>query len=241
MQSTKSPIDDNILTGSYKRKLLKNEQIKDEVNKGWKSLLNFKFPPSNSIVISDNYLLTSTESIGVNVVKSGLKNILWLLDTLLPPLLLTTYHVTIISEDKDHNEIWRNELYAELSPLIKQLRDYDINVEIIFIKSEHLHERVLMMNYVNASCEHGFYAFKAKDEKTVHVVNKLQINSYFSNVQNLQGESEYQTANKDLQLIKHLCNELAVHIQSGAQVYRGAVLGDCKADKSIKNRLINDV
>lgn len=240
VQSSTS-INDNILTGSFKRKLLKDEEIEEEANGGWKTLLKFNFPPSNSIVISDNYLLQSTERVGANYISSGKKNILWMLDALLPATLAISYDVTIISEDKNQNEAWRNRITGELNAEINNLRNYDINVEVVFIKSELLHERVLLMNYVNSACEHGFYVFKAKDGKTVHVVNKIQINSYFSSLENSQGESEYQVANKDLILLKKVCNDLAAHIHAGTPVYRGAILGGCNPNKTLKNRLINDV
>ncbi len=240
VQSAES-INDDILTGSYKRKLLKDEEIQEGTTIGWKSLLKFTFPPSNAVVISDNYLLQSTERVGGNYVASGKSNLLWMLDGILPVTLSIPYHVTIISEDNNQNEAWRNRVAGQLNTEINNLRDYEINVEVVFIKSEMLHERLLLMNYVNSSCEHGFYVFKAKDGKTVHVVNKLQINSYFSALNNSQGESEYQIANKDLSLLKNVCNELAAHIHGGTPVYRGAILGGCNANKSLKNRLINDV
>lgn len=240
VQSQES-IDDNLLTGSFKTKLLKGEVIEDEHNIGWRKLLTFTFPPSNSIVISDNYLLQSTERVGKTYDASGVKNILWLLDVLLPTKLSIPYHVTILSEDNDQPEAWRNKIGGDLNSAINSLRDYEINVEIVFVKSELLHERVLMMNYINASCEHGFYVFKAKDGKTVHVVNKLQINSYFSILNNSQGETEYHIATKDLWVIKDICNNLASHIHAKSKVYRGAILGGCNPNKSIKNRLINDV
>jgi hypothetical protein len=240
VQSAES-INDDVLTGSYKKKLLKDEEIEDGVCIGWKSLLKFAFPPSNALVISDNYLLQSTERIGGNYVASGKSNILWLLDAILPDSLSIPYHVTIISEDNNNNETWRNRFAGQLNTEINALRNYDINVEIVFIKSEMLHERLLLMNYINSSCEHGFYLFKARDGKTVHVVNKLQINSYFSSLHNSQGESEYQVANKDLSILKKVCNELAAHIYAGTPVYRGAILGGCNQNKSLKNRLINDV
>ncbi|MCF8324778.1 MAG: hypothetical protein K9I84_07450 [Leadbetterella sp.] len=240
VQSAES-INDDILTGSYKRKLLKDEEIVEGAIFGWKSLLQFAFPPSNSVVISDNYLLQSTERVGANYVASGKSNILWMLDAILPVSLSIPYHVTIISEDNNQNEAWRNRVAGQLNAEINNLRNYDINVEVVFIKSEMLHERLLLMNYVNSSCEHGFYLFKAKDGRTVHVVNKLQINSYFSALNNSQGESEYQIANKDLSLLKKVCNELAAHIDAGNPVYRGAILGGCNPNKSLKNRLINDV
>jgi hypothetical protein len=240
VQSAES-INDDILTGSYKKKLLKDEEIQEGTAIGWKSLLKFTFPPSNAVVISDNYLLQSTERVGGNYVASGKSNLLWMLDAILPVTLSIPYHVTIISEDNNKNEAWRNRFAGQLNTEINNLRDYEINVEVVFIKSEMLHERLLLMNYVNSSCEHGFYVFKAKNGKTVHVVNKLQINSYFSALNNSQGESEYQIANKDLSLLKNVCNELAAHIYGGTPVYRGAILGGCNANKSLKNRLINDV
>ena len=234
-------ISDNILTGSFKRKLLKGEEIIDGKNIGWKPLLKFEFPPSNSIVISDNYLLPSTERVGANYIASGSSNILWMLDALLPDVLSIPYHVTIISEDNNQDEAWRNRMAGDLNTGINNLRKYDINVEIVFIKSEFLHERILLMNYVNTSCEHGFYVFKAKDGKTVHVVNKIQINSYFSSLNNNQGESEYEIANKDLKLLKAVCNDLAAHLHAKTPVYLGAILGGCNANKTLKNRLVNDV
>jgi hypothetical protein len=234
-------INDDVLTGSYKKKLLKDEVIEEGTTIGWKSLLKFTFPPSNAVVISDNYLLQSTERVGANYVASGKSNILWMLDAILPLKLSIPYHVTIISEDNNQNEVWRNRIAGELNTEINNLRSYDINVEIVFIKSELLHERILLMNYVNSSCEHGFYVFKARDGKTVHVVNKIQINSYFSSLNNSQGESEYQVANKDLTLLKKVCNDLATQIHSGTPVYLGAILGACNPNKSLKNRLINDV
>jgi hypothetical protein len=192
-------------------------------------------------VISDNFLLTTTEKIGIEYINQGKHNLIGLFDAILPSSLNIPFHITIISEDKDRSEEWRNRLAEELRDEIGDLRDYEINVEVVFIKSEHLHERILLMNYINSSCEHGFCAFKAVDGKTVTMVNKLQINSYFSSINNTQGESEFEIASKDLQIIKDVCNELAAHIHGGDQIYRGSILGGCNPDKSLKNRLINDV
>jgi hypothetical protein len=236
-----SSIDDNILTGHFKRKLMKGEKVEDAASKGWKSLLKFDFPPSNAMVISDNFLLQSIESVASKPIASGKTNVLWMLDAILPATLSIPYHVTIISEDNNQDKTWRNKIAGELNSEINNLRDYQINVEVVFIKSELLHERVLLMNYVNSSCEHGFYLFKVKDGKTVHVVNKIQINSYFSLLNNGQGESEFQVASKDLKLIKDVCNGLANHIHSGPSTYRGDILGGCNTNKTLSNRLLNDV
>ncbi|MBL0049710.1 MAG: hypothetical protein IPP32_16630 [Bacteroidetes bacterium] len=240
VQSGDSILED-ILTGSFKRKLLKSEEIAEGSSLGWKSLLKFKFPPSNALVLSDNYLLPSTERVNGANVDSGKRNVFWLLDVVLPASLSIPYHITIISEDLNKTEVWRKRIAEELNTEIKKLRNYEINVEVVFVKDELLHDRLLLMNYVNSSCEHGFYLFKARDGKTVHIVNKIQINSYFSTLDNSQGETEYELAIKDLGIFKKVCSDLATHINANTAVYRGAILGDCNADKTLKNRLFNDV
>jgi len=238
---SREAIIDNVLTGSFKRKLFKDEVIEEGLDIGWKHLLRFNFPPSNSIVISDNYLLPSTERIGIKNVNLGKSNLIKLLDVILPQNLLIPFHILIISEHGNRDEIWRQNLATELDKGIKLLRNYNIVVEIVYIKSEDLHERLLLMNYLNSTCEHGFCVFKAKDDKTVSMVNKLQINSYYSSLENSQGDSEFQLAVKDLSLIKSVCNQLTTHIQNGNPFDKGSILGDCNPDKTIVNRLINDV
>ena len=238
---SRDSIVDNVLTGSFKYKFYKDEVIESGPRIGWKQLLKYNFPPSNSIVISDNYLLPTTERVGINNVNLGKSNLLKLFDAILPQNLLIPFHILIVSEHGNRDELWRQTLATELETEIKLLRDYSIIVEVVYIKSEDLHERLLLMNYLNSTCEHGFSVFKAKDDKTVSLVNKLQINSYYSSLENSQGESEFQLATKDLFLIKNVCNQLAKHIQNGNPFDKGSIFGDCNPDKSIINRLINDV
>lgn len=234
-------LNDDILNGSLKRKLNKGESIKDDTAEGWKNLLKFKFPPSNSIIISDPYILTSTETIKGKIIQSGEQNILWMLQLLLPNNLIVPYHITVISEDKDQTHDWRKKRASELELGIKNLRSYSINVEIVFVKSEDLHERIAIMNYVNIVFDHGFHVFNVDDGMTVHMANKAQINSCYSNLNNNYGDSEYNILEEDLKVFKKVCSHLSRHLNDGIKTNIGAILGDCNADFTLVNRLINDV
>lgn len=234
-------IDDTVLSASFFRELEKDEVMESGGLSGWKYLLNFDIPPSNAIVIYDNYLFKDTENIANNPVSVGKENIKWLLDKLLPPALNVEYHVTLISDNYDRLEQWRAQLAGNLNTEINNLRPYDINVEVVFMKPESLHKRRLIMNYVNASCDRGFCVFKVRDGKTVKGVNDVRFNRIFCTLQNHKGDTEYASATKALQIIKKETNGLAAHIVSGVDAYRGAILGGCNADKTLKNRIINDV
>ena len=234
-------IDDTVLRNSFSKELPKDEIFEDSGKIGWKTLLKFDLPPSNALVIADSYLVTSTERVGQDVILSGKQNIIWLLDAILPLSLKVDYHVTILSEDNDRPVEWRTQMAGNLKTEINNLRPYPINVEVVFIKSEHFHKRRLLMNYLNGFCDRGFYVFKVRDGKSVHVTNELRLNAFFSTLKNHSGDTEFEVSTKALRLIKTESERLANHIRSGANLYQGAIMGDCKPNKSLKNRLINDV
>lgn len=241
MVQSSNDIDDNVLSSSFFRELAKDEVIENGTLLGWKYLLNFDIPPSNALVISDSFLFSDTEIVGGNAVYVGKENIKWLLDKILPPTLNVDYHVTLVSEDFDRAADWRAQLSGNLNTDINNLRPYNINVEVVFLRSEHFHKRRLIMNYINASCDKGFSVFRIRDGKTVKGVNDIRFNRIFCTIHNHSGDTEFVSATKALQIIKRECAALATHITSGAQVYRGAILGSCNANKTLKNRLINDV
>lgn len=234
-------IDDNVLSSSFFRELAKDETIENGPLLGWKYLLNFDIPPSNALIISDSFLFSDTENVGGNPISVGKENIKWLLDKILPDSLNVVYHVTLISEDYNRAEAWRAQIAGSMNTEINNLRPYDINVEVVFMGSEHFHKRRLIMNYINASCDKGFSVFRVRDGKTVKGVNDIRFNRIFSANQNHLGDTEYNASTKALRVIKRECNGLAAHIVSGAAVYRGAILGGSNADKTLKNRLVNDV
>ncbi|MBK8700567.1 MAG: hypothetical protein IPN29_13970 [Saprospiraceae bacterium] len=57
-------MDDSVLSASFFRELDKDEVFENGVIFGWKYLLNFQIPPSNAIVIYDNYLFKDIETKG---------------------------------------------------------------------------------------------------------------------------------------------------------------------------------
>jgi hypothetical protein len=234
-------IDDHILTGTFFKELRKNQKIGIEHKSGWSSLLDFQMPPSNAVVVLDNYLFKDSETISERTHTVGKSNIIHILDSLLPEELKIEYHVTLISEDYGRSLEWKSEIINTLTTEIKNLRAYDINVEIVFVESEHFHKRRIIMNYINASGDKGFSVFRVRDGKTVRSANDFRFNRVFSNIDNLKSDSDFKSATEGLKLIKDVCNDLATHLRSSADFYRGAIMGDCNPDYSLKNRLINDV
>jgi hypothetical protein len=152
-------IDDNALTGTYFKELIKDSVVENGTNLGWHHLINFQLPPSNALVICDPYLFNDSTLGETNTVR--------LLGKILPSNLAVEYHVTLIAEDNDRDQNWRSLLTGRLATAIRNLRPYTINIEIVFVKSEHFHKRRLILNYVNASCDKGFAVFKHSDHKTV--------------------------------------------------------------------------
>lgn len=241
VQSLES-LNDKVLVTSFFEEFQKGDKIQKGTLNGWQSLLDFYVPPSNAMVMTDDYLLTTIQNNGKTTIHAGIENIKWILDKLLPKDLKIDYHITILSEDKDRNEAWRNDLVNLLKKEVGVLRKYNIRLEIVFIKSEHLHKRRLILNYVNASCEHGLCMFNPYDSLTINMANDIRFNQIFCTLNSEHsGKTEFDSMSKALKLVKTLCSDLTKHLNNKTSVYRGAILGDCNPDFSIKNRLINDV
>ena len=217
-------MDDSVFESSFFRELSRDEVIEENARIGWKQLLNFHLPPSNSIVISDSHLFKNSDRVGEQWVSVGEKNVIWLLDKVLPGQLMTTYHITIISEKNANKpEQWYVDLTHRLEQEIRQLRGYEIDVEVIFLASEHLHKRRIIMNYINGSCDKGFAVFRAVDGKTVRDNNDIRLSRAFAGITGRIGDTEFNSATRGLQQIKNENTRI-----------RGA-------GANIRNRLINDV
>lgn len=145
---------------------------------GWKSIIhqnNLKLPPSNSLIISDNYLL-SNERRGVLL---GLANLTHLLDAILPEKLGIPYYILILGQGRDDMEpqlvkkvtLWKDNLSRLLN------RDYDIRVEFVFSRNL-IHRRVLYMNYSLIGTEKGFKVFEPESNQVYRDGN--QRNSVWS-------------------------------------------------------------
>jgi len=195
---SKETILDSILTASYYRDLSKGEVCEDNELIGWHELLKIELPPSNSAVLLDNYIFKNSEK-GKNV---GIANLIQLFDSLLPQNLSIPYHITIISEHHDYSQTWQDDIRKELIEAITKLRTYVFEIELLFQESEEYHKRFLITNYTNGSCDKGFGMFKVECGKTVRAKNDLRINMLFNNIQNLLGDTEYDSIHKTLNTIK---------------------------------------
>ena len=234
-------IEDNILKGSFFRDLPKNSVFENLTSNGWQTLVNISLPPSNAMVISDDYLFNNEEN-GQNVGKS---NVIQMLNAFLPTQLSIPYHITILSNDNPEvgkppkTKKWCERLASELKLAIVALRPYPIVFEIVFTPTPHI--RKLILNYINVTCDKGFAVFKVTDGKTVRDDNDFRCDRVFTRVENHEGDTDFKTAESHLIKIKQKCQKVSQFISNSGPNVNYRILGDCNPDNSIKNRLINDV
>lgn len=231
-------IDDNVLKGSFYRNLPRDTVFENQASKGWQNLVSFPLPPSNAMVITDDYLFSND----VNGQIVGKSNVIHLVNAFLPPNLGIPYHLTILSNDARpliRSEEWCERLAVELRDAIVKLRPYTIVFEIVFTQT--LHKRKLISNYINATCDKGFAVFSIKDGKTVRSDNDFRCDKVFARVESHEGDTDYKAAESILLQLKQKCLTVSQYISNSCAGVNNRILGDCNADKSLKNRLINDV
>jgi hypothetical protein len=234
-------IDDSVLRGTFYKEL-PNATVLDSAGRiGWHNLANFPLPPSNAMVITDQYLFSNEEN-GSNV---GEANLIQLIDSLLPPSLLVSYHICIVANDQPEvgkaakSEQWCNALAHRLKVAITALRPYPILVELVFTKT--LHKRRLLTNYLNGSCDKGFGVFKIADRRIVRADNDFRCDRIFNRINPSEGDTDYSSVETALVLLKAKCQSVKTFVNNAGQALQNRILGDCRPDNSIVNRLINDV
>jgi len=137
-------------------------------------------------------------------------------------------------------EAWRSKEAGKIIAAIKALRTFDIEVEVVFEDSEDYHRRRVVLNYGNLTCDKGFAVFKTSDGKTVASVNDAGFKRAFHDPSTV-GDSQFTSATGDLETVKRRTGMLAAHIVKKTLLDIGSIMGDCNPDKTLKNRLINDV
>ena len=234
-------IEDNILKGSFFKNLPKDLILENQTNKGWQELVSFALPPSNSMIITDDYLFSNEEN-GENVGKS---NVIQLANAFLPNKLSIPYHLTIISNDNPDSgkppksKEWCERLTGELKAAIVNLRPYSIVFEIVFTQT--LHKRKLILNYINATSDKGFAIFKVNDGKTVRSDNDFRCDKVFTRVEPQEGDTDYMEIESILLQLKSKCQSVRQYIINSGSTVNNRILGDCNTNKTLKNRLLNDV
>jgi hypothetical protein len=234
-------IEDNILKGSFFKELPKDFIFENQTTIGWKNLVSFPLPPSNAMVITDDYLFSNEEN-GQIVGKS---NVIQLVNAFLPAKLSIPYHITILSNDNPEagkhpkTKEWCERLAGELKGAIVKLRTYPIVFEIVFTQT--LHKRKIILNYLNATCDKGFAVFRVSDGKTVRSDNDFRCDRVFTRVNPHEGDTDYMAAESILHQLKNKCQSIRQYIANSGATVNYRILGDCNTDKSLKNRLINNV
>lgn len=234
-------IDDTILRASFYKELL-NATVFDSGGKiGWQNLASFPVPPSNAMVITDEYLFSNEEA-GANV---GQANLIHLIDSFLPPTLAVSYHICIIANDQPEagkaakSVQWCNTLIGQLKAGITPLRPYPIIVELVFTRT--LHKRRILLNYLNGSCDRGFGVFKIADRRIVRADNDFRCDRIFNRINPIEGDTDYSSVETALLQLKAKCQSVKTFIANAGQGLQNRILGDCRPDNAIVNRLINDV
>lgn len=141
--------------------LLRAEDIRiNSTMRDW-SILNSYRIPCNSIILTDNYLLSNDEN---------LENTISILKSLMPQKLSIDFHLTIIGYDaKKHFK----KIEDSYSMLLKELSTFPYKVILTIIREDH-HARLIHTNYTRLFTEKGFALFKnrrikPKDETTLSI------------------------------------------------------------------------
>jgi hypothetical protein len=232
-------IEDCPLKGSFFKNLPKDAVFEGQNKKGWQHLVNFPLPPSNAMVITDEYLFSNEEN-GHNV---GKVNVIQLVDAFLPEKLNVPYHVTIIANDNIERKTaksvaWCERMASELKQAIVALRKYPIVFELVF--TETIHRRKLIQNYINVTTDKGFAVFSPNDGKTVKDDNDFRCDHVFTRILSHEGDTDFVTVEGILQELKKKCDSVKEFITNAGQTASYRILGDCRTDFAIQNRLIND-
>jgi len=234
-------IDDTSLKGSFFKDIVKDAVFENQTTRGWSNLINFTLPPSNSMVITDEYLFSNDEN-GINF---GQTNLIQLIDAFLPYNMIIPFHILIVSNDQPDprktakSDAWCIRITRELKTEIEVLRNYPILVEIVFTKT--IHKRKLILNYINATTDKGFAIFKADDGKTVRDDNDFRCDRIFNRVDPSEGDTDYLVTKAVLIKLKRKCASVKQFVGNAGQSTQNRILGDCNPDFTVKNRLINDV
>lgn len=235
-----SSLDDGVLVApSMQRVLEKDKVFESEGKKGWGLLLDFGHPPANAMVVIDSFLLTS---------PNGLANLTWLCDAILPTSLEVPFQISVIASHVSgfgvntvtRPETWRIHEAGRVVAALKALRPYDIEVEVVFEKATEYHKRRVVLNYASLVCDRGFAVFKEPRGSTVGEVNDASFRRTFHDIAAI-GDTQYAMASSWLEGVKRRTGALAAHITKRTALDPGSIMGDCNPDKTLKNRLINDV
>lgn len=219
---SENAIDDACLQFAFRRNLDKGEIVEGKSD-GWGNMFNgLDFPPSNSLIITDNYLF---ENVQKNVMV-GFENLKMLLNAILPKQLCIDFHLFIITPTtKNCTPARADKLYDELKTYLKNIRDYNITLEFVFCNT--LHARKIISNYFVIECDKGFQLFST-DKTKVYDDNEIEATSVLHDVLNSKGDSLLKISSKDIDKIRKKTQELKEQIAAGIPDHTKKIIGDCR-------------
>lgn len=231
---SKNNIDDNIFNQLFWRHLfMKDTTIQGDAITEWiDALKDMPWLPTNSLVISDNYLFTGSN------LDDCAENIKGLLDAILPSSLGIDFHILISTKHPNCNEKKRNRIVGNIKSYIQSKRDYNIKLEFIF--HESLHQRKVITNYNVMVGDKGFVNFSNHKKKIIDN-NPTYACTVFQNIINSIGDTEYGMATVDLEKIYKISEIVKEMNINGVNDYTIRIVGDCTSDKSINNRLLKSI
>lgn len=228
---SKNNIDDNIFNQKFWRHFfIKDTTIQGDAITEWiDALKDMSWLPTNSLVISDNYLFTGA------YLEDCVENVKGLLDAILPHNLGVDFHILISTKHPVCSELKRNQIVGEIKSYIKSKRDYDIKLEFIFCES--LHQRKVITNYNIMIGDKGFVNFSNLKKKIIDN-NPTYACTVFQNITNSIGDTEYGMASIDLENIYKISEKVKEMNVNGINDYTKRIVGNCSRNKTINNRLL---
>nr|WP_317631724.1 hypothetical protein [uncultured Flavobacterium sp.] len=217
-------------------KYFKNNEV---LNGLLKNILKEKSLTSNSLIINDAYIFGDSE----NINKQGSKNLLNILDAIIPLSLNVPYHVLILtSNPKMKDQTIFKKILNDLILKIEKIRvDFKIYIEIVVSNKEKYHKRKLFTNFLSITTDKGFYL---EDNNKVKSDNDILIETIFTRNNVFNGDSQHsemkeRLLNLNKKFVKHALSDAYLNSLSNHDKTYYVTNFDYEGEKVIKNRLFN--
>ena len=205
-----------------KKSIKEDEKIRVEELEGiyqdsWDKVLNtYPMTPTNSLIISDNYL-------GENLIKSKKRGLLDIIKTVLPKDLNIPFDIVIFTTVENENTFPRQKA-VDLITEIKHLfpNEEDVRVTIVaHTETITTHMRTIISNYHFLQCDRGFGTIL--DEKKSYEPSIGSIESVFHSIESTH-ELQPGTKHIHYQYIEWL--KLIFHGKKGMDATYSYIVGD---------------
>ena len=185
--------------------------------------------------MTDDYLLQNEEG-GIIV---GIPNLKAIFDAVLPASLKVPFHILILTNDANKSQQKCEQIAGNIKSMLNTLRGYEIKFELVFTSA--LHKRKIFMNYLSVTCDKGFAMFRLSNLKTVRSDNDFRSEMLFHRLDPSEGDTVLKSDNILLKQIQQRCSTVKAYINANGQTLNNRIIGDCKPDKTINNRLIQEI